>query len=518
MAQRQAMLYGLLRSVGEQLDPQSVARAAVDAIVQLVDTQARWPAVSIALLERDRQTWMNYAARGHLSPTVGLRYRLNQGIIGRTFRTGRPQHVPEVLNDPDYVEGNASTRSELAVPVRHGESVLGVLNLESDQPNGYTPDDMLLAESLADAVALALDNANLYQTVSDERSRLQALIESSRDGILMVSRDYRLLVVNAPVLQLLHLPGQPDDWVGRPVTGLFLALRRQAPRVARAFVREVRRLERGDEPSAEGEAEVPPRVLYWLSLPVLAGAAPLGRLLVLRDVSEARLLQKLRDELTDTLVHDLRNPLTNIRMALELVEQVSAGVANEQQQSAMQIARLSTDRMLALVNAILDVSRLEAGQMPVKREALALPGLVADVFVQQQPLAQEKQLHLCNAVPPSLPAVPADPNLMRRVLENLVGNAVKFVPDGGQIQVSAVAEDGQVVVTVRDDGPGLSPEMRANAFQRFVTGRHHAHGTGLGLAFCRLAVEAHGGRIWVDSELGRGAAFCFTLPLGENGR
>ena len=515
MAQRQATLYGVLRVVGEQLAPPAVARAAVEAISQLVGVQAAWPAVSIALPDRDRQHWTNHGAQGRLRSTVGLRLPMTHGVIGRAFRTGQPQYAPEVEKDPDYVPGDPGIRSELAVPMRRGERVLGVLNLESERPQAFTPEDVLLAESLADAVALALENANLYQTITDESSRLQALIKSSRDGLFMVSTDRRLLVANTAALRLLGLRGVPEDWVGWPVTELLPPLRRQSRAVGRAMVAELRRVARGDEPVAEGEVELSPRTLHWVSLPVQAGDEPLGRLLVLRDVTEERLVQKLREELTDTLVHDLRNPLNNIRMALELLEQVSASVASPQQIHVLSIAQSSVQRMLGLVNAILDVSRLESGQMPVSREPLDLHPLALAVIESQQPLAREKQLRLTSAVPPSLPVVAADPSLIRRVLENLVGNAVKFTPERGCVQLSAVAAPGddEIVVTVRDNGPGLSPEIRGSLFQKFMTGRHSERGSGLGLAFCKLAVEAHGGRIWVDSEPGHGAAFCFTLPL-----
>ena len=179
------------------------------------------------------------------------------------------------------------------------------------------------------------------------------------------------------------------------------------------------------------------------------------------------------------------------------------------------IALNSTQRMLSLVNAILDVNRLESGQMPLVREPLSLHEAVTEVFRLQLPLVMEKNLRLENTVAPELPAPYVDGGLVRRVLQNLVGNAIKFTPDDGNIRVSAAAEPGgsRVQVTVRDSGPGLPPEVRGNLFQKFVTGRHRERGSGLGLAYCRLAIEAHGGRIWASSEPGRGAVFHFTLPL-----
>jgi signal transduction histidine kinase len=517
MARRQAALYGVMRAVGEQLNPPAVATAAVEAIVRLVDGQARWPGVGIALPDRDNGHWVQSAGSGRMHHIVGERYPLTDGVVGRAFATANTQLVPHVQADPDYIAAIAETRSELAVPLRRGERVLGVLNLESDRPEAFDTEDVQLAESLADAVALVLDNAHLYQAIATQSSRLQALIKSSRDGIFMVSTDGRLLVVNAPVLHLLRLSGEPDEWLGRPLAQVFRDMRHYAPGAVRSLLAEVRRLRLGVEPANEGETEVPPRTVHWLSLPVLGGDVPLGRLLVLRDVTEERVVEKMREDLTHTMVHDLRNPLTNIRMALELLNQVSAssGVAETQHAEVLHIALNSTARMLSLVNAILDVNRLESGQMPLVREPVPLHDAVTEVNLMQMPQAMEKQLRLENAVPANLPVPHADAGLIRRVLQNLIGNAIKFTPDGGLVRVSAAAEAGgeRVIVTVCDTGPGLPPEIRANLFQKFVTGRHRERGSGLGLAYCRLAIEAHGGRIWTSTEPGWGAIFNFTLPV-----
>jgi NtrC-family two-component system sensor histidine kinase KinB len=520
MANEQAALYGVLRAVGEQLNPQSVARAAVEAIERLVDGSASWPGVSIALPDHEWKHWSHAAGGGELAGAVGQTFPMSEGAVGRAFTTGTLQSLPGLAVESGAANG--AGHSQVAVPMRRGERVLGVLYLESSQPQAFGPADIGLAESLADAVALVLDNANLYAAIAGERSRLQALIESSRDGIFMVSMENRLVVVNAPVLSLLRLKGEPDDWLNRPIADVFRALRRHSPHTVRALLKEGRRIERGDEPANEGELELPPRTIHWLSLPVVDEHQPLGRLLVLRDITEERGVQKMREDLTHTMVHDLRNPLTNIRMALELLNQPagSAGPTEIQQKEVVSIALNSTQRMLSLVNAILDVNRLESGQMPLVREPLSLHAAVTEVFRAQIPQVMEKNLQLENAVPASLPTPLVDGGLIRRVLQNLVGNAIKFTPDDGRIRVSAATEPGgsRVLVTVMDSGPGLPAEIRSSLFQKFVTGRHRERGSGLGLAYCKLAIEAHGGRIWVGGEPGWGAVFHFTLPLDDMGR
>ncbi len=237
-----------------------------------------------------------------------------------------------------------------------------------------------------------------------------------------------------------------------------------------------------------------------------------GRLILLRDITERKLLDELRDDLTHGLVHDLRNPLAGISGSLEIL--VEDGRSSTQREM-LQIARANAQRMLGLVDSILDVSRLESGQLPLERQPVHLVALVAETLQLQQPLAREKQLHLENAVADDLPAVLVDPRLTVRVLHNLIDNAIKFTPLGGTIRISAqqTGAPPQLAVSVSDTGPGIPSVLRERVFQKYVAGRGTGHGSGLGLAFCRLTVEAHGGRIWVDGDGAVGTTVTFTLPL-----
>jgi NtrC-family two-component system sensor histidine kinase KinB len=698
LAERQATLYRVLRAVAGQLTPESVIRTAVKSIVQFVG----WPHVFIALPSEDNTEWMVSAAKGKLLRSVGTSFPIDQGIIGRAFQTLETQLVPDVNTDPDYVVGHPAIRSEMAVPLQRGEHILGVLDIESEQVADFDADDVQLAELLAEAIALTMDNARLYaetrqhlsdldtlytvtrmagqslslkdvltralssvllslgfeaglislvdpvnghlnmvaehglpsalsrrlqvhglesmlcayvhdcktslvindctaetpqpfcSTVSElaefglrayagipllhrersvgvmslfthrprsfkteemalleaigrqvatavdnarlfqatvnERQRLMTLIESSRDGIILVGMDHHILVINAPAIELLSLPDGPADWAERSIHDVLRELDGYAPFSAQAIAVEMSRIKAGNEPPGEGEFEVFPRTIHWLSLAVVAEDTPLGRLWVLRDVTEERLLSKMRDDLTHTMVHDLRNPLTGISVALQLLDAKLANVITPAQHRLFEIAANSTQKMIDLVNAILDLSRLERGQMPLNPAAVALADIVAETFRLQSPLSVDRNLELESRVAQTLPLVWADPGLISRVLQNLVGNAIKFTPAGGSVRVMAQAHGGTmpsrerdtdterpyIQVSVTDTGPGIPPELKDKLFQKFVVGEQKERGSGLGLAFCKLAVEAHGGRIWVESELGHGATFVFTLPLAND--
>ncbi len=509
LAKQQTTLYEVLRTVGVKFDRDGVARTAAEAITLL----AGWPNLAIILPDDDGTHWIVRAVSGILPMTVGLAQPIERGIIGRAFTSGRIQHAANVRDDADHLFPESGTRSKLVVPMRRGQRVLGVLNIDSQQAAAFDANDISLAQSLAEAVALALDNARLYQTIVSERSQLQAIIESSRDGIVLLSMAQRLLVINEPALRLLGLPGTPARWLGRPMRTAMPYQRRLAPQAFEAMRSEMQRILVGDEPPGEGEYQIGTATVVWYNLPVTTENLPAGRLVILRDVTEERSLSNLRDDLTSTMVHDLRNPLTVIQSALELLE-----VDTDSQPQVLPIMRQGLQRMLNLVTSILDVNRLESGQMPLEREPTLLPGFVDEVLAVQKVLADERSVQLHNDLNGALPSVTIDTELIGRVLQNLIGNAIKFTPAGGEVHVSAhrdTVDARRVVVSVSDTGPGLPAEVQARLFQKFVRGAGPGRGSGLGLAFCRLAVEAHGGRIWADSVPGQGSAFNFTLPVSQ---
>lgn len=322
--------------------------------------------------------------------------------------------------------------------------------------------------------------------------------------------------MNRMALIYLNLPGDLEEWINRPVMDLLRTVRPHLPDVVREAIGEFRRIEAGDSEPGEGEFEVDSRALHWVNLPVKAEEEALGRLVVLQDVTEERTLQQMRDDLTHTMVHDLRNPLNVVYSALEMMNEQLMAEATPDVQQMLTISRQSTRRILNLVNGILSISHLESGRMPLLRKSLEMGELVEEVLEAEQTLAEEKGLQLHDEMPAEMPPVMADRSLLERVLQNLVGNAIKFTPADGLVRVGAEVADGHLMVRVSDTGPGVPPEIQDQLFEKFVTGKQMGRGSGLGLAFCRMAIEAHDGRIWMDSEPGKGATFSFILPLQDD--
>ncbi|MFW5866863.1 MAG: ATP-binding protein [Armatimonadota bacterium] len=232
----------------------------------------------------------------------------------------------------------------------------------------------------------------------------------------------------------------------------------------------------------------------------------------LAQANEAlRHLQKLRDDLTHMIVHDMRTPLTNIISGLQTVEAMDYEdeIAEEFIPEAINAGLDLQD----MISNLLDISKMEAGELEPDREQFEVRDLVDETLERVGHLAREGELDLTADVPDGL-SLTADRTLLKRVLVNLLGNAIKFTPEGGSVTVEAEETDEGAQVCVTDTGPGISEEQQARLFQKFsqLESRQKKQGTGLGLAFVKMAVDAHDGRVWVESEPGEGSSFCFVIP------
>ena len=234
-----------------------------------------------------------------------------------------------------------------------------------------------------------------------------------------------------------------------------------------------------------------------------------------RSYDQLRQLEQLRDNLVHMIVHDMRSPLMVVNGYLELLKQLAAAKLNAQELRCLEDSAQSSALLVEMISSLLDVSRMEAREMPVNRTPCDLAGLAHDVVESLRGPAERQQL----TVTPPAGAAPAvcDTNLIRRVIANLLGNAVKFTPKGGTITLTVTpATPAGWRVAVADSGPGVAPADQQRIFEKFgqVQARQegHKYSTGLGLAFCKLAVEAHGGTSGLHSVEGQGSTFWFVLP------
>jgi two-component system, sensor histidine kinase and response regulator len=236
---------------------------------------------------------------------------------------------------------------------------------------------------------------------------------------------------------------------------------------------------------------------------------------------DLRRAESLRDSLSAMLVHDLRTPLTGIIGPLETLIADPAAPLSAIQKEMLNICRNSSYQLLGMVNDLLDVNKMEAGEIALERAELLPEEAAGEALALVQTLADQKDIRVERDIAPDLPRLNADRDLLRRILVNLLGNALKFTPRDGTVTLSLHREEQEsgepsVVFTVRDTGEGIPRESFTRIFEKFGQVESRKEGrkmsTGLGLTFCKMAVEAHGGHIWVESELGQGSAFFVSLP------
>lgn len=346
----------------------------------------------------------------------------------------------------------------------------------------------------------------LYGVAAEQGARLAAILDSSRDGIVMVGLDRRILFLNEAAQRLMALPGATSDWIGRHWREAVAAL--ATPAALELSAAEERRVVQGDEVSSDGEITIGEQIIGWTNLPVHAEGLVEGRLIVLREVTSERQLARLREEVGHMMVHDLRSPLTALSGSLRLLKSDSA--LGEDGSALAGAAESSAAKMLTLVNGLLDLYKLEAGLPDLRRGPVSLRALVRAQLEGLTANAGASGVVLDEHVPDDL-VVDIDAELIGRVVQNLVANAISYAPAGSAVTIEGSAGADGVRLAITDRGPGVAAAIQPRLFQKFASTRKGGGGTGLGLAFCRLAVEAHGGRIWYEPARPTGSTFQFVI-------
>ncbi len=513
-------LYHISRSLMGTYELSEVFRISVQGAVRALNANS----VLAIALDIEEERVLESASSGPGIPEVWQApfAELMEGLVGWAVRENRAILSPKgevgetrsssAKRRPAELEAGAV----IITPLSYMEDLYGVLvTVNRPEQRDFTQQDVDLMLAISAQVASTIYNVRLFQQVSEEQRRLRALVQSSRDGVILIGMRLNILVSNQPALTYLGLAGVAEEWIGLSLIQMLQELRGHGRELVQTALMEIRRLQAGETEAREWEHQVSNRILHWFNFPVPGEDGPLGRLVVIRDVTDARLLDRMREDLTHTMVHDLRNPLTGIHGSLLLLTKVARRLP-ESSLELLEIAKNNTSRMLKLVNAILDISRLESGQMPLKMSTFAPHSLIHDVLKMEEPLAQQENIQLINEIPEDLPVIRADQELISRTLQNLVGNAIKFTPSGGWVKVEVATkseEPDKVYLSVADNGPGIAPELKERLFDKFVTGDDQNRGSGLGLAFCRMVVQSHGEEIWVDTVPGQGSTFTFTLSV-----
>ncbi|MGQ9803076.1 MAG: ATP-binding protein [Anaerolineae bacterium] len=340
-------------------------------------------------------------------------------------------------------------------------------------------------------------------TLREEHSRLVAVLESMADGVVITDDDGRIRLINPAAARLFNTAagaamGQPFAAVARDYRIIQLWRRCCAERLEQV------------EP-VDLERQGP--FLQVIVTPL--GAKPSEAcIVILQDLTRVRRLETIRRDFISNISHELRTPLASLKA---LVETLRDGALEDPPaaQRFLERMEIEVDALAQMVQELLELSRIESGQAPIHQAPVSVSEIVSPVVERLRPQAERASIHLAVEMASDLPAVLADVERARQVVTNLVHNAIKFTPQGGQIVVKAREEGTNLLISVQDTGVGIAPDDLPRIFERFYKAdrSRSGGGTGLGLAIAKHIVEAHGGRIWAESTLGRGSTFHFTLPL-----
>ncbi|HEX9370060.1 MAG TPA: ATP-binding protein, partial [Roseiflexaceae bacterium] len=430
------------------------------------------------------------------------------------------------------------TRSILCVPMIAKGRVVGAIELLNKLDGRFTPDEAERLMRMAAFIGVAIENARLFQQVADGRDQLAAILNSTADGILMTDMYGVVLIANPMAAELFG--ASELALIGRSLDELLRHLHGRAREVVtRSWSNGEGAREGGEAPIHVSDIELGGarhRFIRHLTMPVRDKDGEVyGQLAVLRDITQEKELEQMRDDWTSMLVHDLRAPLTSIMNGVMMVKRGVGGPVTDQQIELLEIAYQGSQAMLELVNNLLDISKMEEGRLILDLEPVAPYTIIDRAIERLRVSARSKEVPIDQRMAINLPLVEADDDKIVRVLQNLIDNALKFSSPGSGVTVGAhfyapdhplpadvpvhppLAGGEWLVFWVQDRGMGIPPAYHERIFEKFgqVRGRK-VRGTGLGLTFSKLAVEAHDGQIWLESEEGAGSVFTFALPLNHN--
>lgn len=408
------------------------------------------------------------------------------------------------------------------LPLQGTQSTLGYCLIFSDSTTGlYNQANMKHLTFLSAQTGIALENQNLYSNLNRSKEYVHNILESINNGIITVDMADKIIQINKNATAMLGLPSA--DVVGAKYKGILplplaKAIDKAKKRIAQgclAFDTEFQNISAGNDPISVGISFSPC---------VDNDGAHVGTIIVIRDMSASQELERLREldvmksEFVSNVSHELRSPLTGIKAYVEaLLNQVGPD-EHETQREFLTVVDRETDRLTALINDLLDISRIESGRFDLKLKPVPLSDIIQPVLKELEPRTVKHRMVV--DIPSDLPTLPADRDKMIQVFLNLLDNAVKFSPEGGEISIKARPVGKMVKCDISDQGLGIAKKDIPHVFEKFYrvdnSDTYEIPGTGLGLPIVKHIVESHNGKISVRSKPGKGSVFTVHVPF-ENG-
>jgi signal transduction histidine kinase len=425
------------------------------------------------------------------------------GVSGRAALTGETQVVRDLSHDPDHLEILPNMVGQITVPITRQRRVVGVMSLETPNPDGFDAGHVTFLERLATRAGVALENARLFTESQQERGKMSAVIKQTTDAVVVVDYAEEILLLNLAALRVFRLDGEPEDYLGKTFNRVFgttpLAVFYSA-------------LQYGESEESVSEIPIRDRTFHVGGTEVEG----VGYSMILHDVTPFIEVDRLKNELVSSVSHDLKNPLSVMRGFVGLIEMTQD--LNEKGHTYVDSIQRSIENMLGLIDNILDLAKVGIG-IQLELEALNLAELVQESQQEMSLIAKEKHITFNNQFGDDVPPALGDRARVGQIIANLMSNALKYSLRAGEITVSAAAEDEQVRVSITDQGVGIAPVDLHSVWERWERVRNEQtkdiEGNGLGLAIVKSLVETHGGRVGVESVVDQGSTFWFTLPVAD---
>jgi signal transduction histidine kinase len=403
----------------------------------------------------------------------------------------------------------------VVLPLVARQSVVGVIFIFRSYQDNFSVNDRALLSSFADQAAIAVQNALLYSDSVRSRRRMDALLDSAADGILILMADLTVERSNPALEMMLNLPptaikDQPHEKVIRWVKPPRDMTLEQAVTGGWPLTPHAHLYVEGDLKREDSLSPIPIGITY---APLISEEGILLNVVAtLRDITRFRQAEELKSTFISIISHELKTPLALIKGYVSTLRREDARWDRAIIDESLTIIEEETDRLDSLVENLLDASRLQSGGITLKRSDINLPDLASRTAERMQTQSQRHKIIV--DFPESFPIILGDQNRLRQVLTNLLSNSIKYAPEG-EIRLSGQVRPDVVIVCVSDEGPGIAPGDIPFIFDRFYRAEdatRHTKGAGLGLFLTRAIIEAHSGKIWVNPESGKGARICFSLP------
>jgi len=508
-------LLEISRAITQELDLSSVLARILHISIEMLAGQAGL----IAL--RERQVGWRVAVSQGIPPAF---LRQLEPLLGTVPEHEEPTlyELPEINRLLQNLTRAASLGllAGVALPLIARNKVIGILFIFRNYLGVFSSNDKALLQSFADQAAIAVQNAQLYTQIRDEERRIAALLDSLADGILILASDHTVEHCNPALTRML---GSTTEEIRGAKHEDVIRWAKQKDGIS------LEQAEAGGWPLTpnatlyvEGDLERPGKP----SLPVGVTYAPLlspdGQLLnviaSVRDITRFREAEELKSTFVSVISHELKTPVALIKGYVSTLRREDATWDREVIADSLAVIEEEADHLTELIENLLDASRLQAGVLAINLSDVDLGALARRIAERFRIQSSRHQIIVDFLA--DFPIILGDDDRLAQVFSNLISNAIKYSPDGGEIRIQGQAHPRQVVVCVSDQGPGIAIGDIPYVFDRFYRASETSRatkGAGLGLYLARAVVEAHGGRIWVDPKPGAGARICFSLPREHNG-